>query len=138
MMRYILSILALAAVTFGQVTPTHIGKHQIDETVPDWYERELDLKRQTKQTSQTDIASHQVGETFAEWLRLNQIDLNDICQSHKRNDKRMDFKAVCKKLSTIRDTGYGDFYTTDQTRPPVGWRFVDGKVGDYSIDGKWQ
>jgi hypothetical protein len=49
----------------------------------------------------------------------------------------MEFKAVCK-LSAIRDTGYGDFYTTDQTGRTLGWQFMNGTVTSYSINGKWQ
>ncbi len=51
----------------------------------------------------------------------------------------MDFKAVCTRLSAIRDAGYGDFYTTDETGRTSGWRFLDGKLAAYSSDrGSWQ
>jgi hypothetical protein len=51
----------------------------------------------------------------------------------------MDFKEVCKKLSAIRDYGSGEFYTTTSAANTFGWRFVDGKVAEYSINGgTWQ
>jgi hypothetical protein len=36
MLRYNLSLLALAALTFGQTTPTHVGQHQMGETRQEW------------------------------------------------------------------------------------------------------
>ena len=119
----------------GQPAPTRIGRHQINETIQQWYEQEPEVSPPAK--PQSEIAPHQIGETFAEWLRINQIDLNDICQPHKRGDKRVDYKAVCKKLSTMRDTGYGDFYTKNESGSTFGWRFVDGRVGDYSVNEMW-
>ena len=111
---------------------THIGQHQIGETLQEWQEREPVTPGQ----NQTAISPHRLRETFTEWLQLNQLDLADICSRHNRNDRRMDFSAVCLKLSAIRDTGTGEFYTTDQTGKTVGWWFSGGTVSDYSIDHK--
>jgi hypothetical protein len=134
--RYICGFLLFATLAFRQVTPTRIGKHQINETLQEWYQQEPDVSRQS--TQQAGIEPHRVGETFAEWLKLNQLDLGYICGKHNRGDTSMDFKSVCKKLTTMQGTGYGDFYTTNQTGRTFGWRFADGKVADYSVDGKWQ
>src|SRR5437016_3276117 len=77
----------------------------------------------------TYVGQHRIGETFQEWLTINGLDLVDICGSHKRSDKRMDFKAVCKRLSSVRDTGIGIFYLGDeQTKQAFGWQFINGKV----------
>lgn len=92
---------------------------------------------QESQSPPTDIRPHRLGETFSEWLGFNQLDLGDICGKHTRSDKGMDYKSVCKKLSTMRDTGRGEFYTTDQTGRTFGWEFVDGKLAEYSLDGQW-
>lgn len=137
-MRYILSLLAFAALTFGQVTPTHVGKHQINETLQEWSELEPQAWASYSEARlKTDITPHRLGEAFSEWLKLNQLDLSDICGKHNRSDNSMDFRAVCKRLSAMRNTGNGDFYTTDQTGRTFGWRFADGKVADYSLDGEW-
>jgi hypothetical protein len=137
MVRYVLPLLALTAVTFGQVTPTHIGKHQINETLQEWSTLEPQAWASYNETRQkTDITPHRLGETFSEWMKLNQMDLTAMCGKHSRNDNSMDYKAVCKRLTAMRDTGIGDFYARDESHA-VGWRFADGKVADYSIDGKW-
>ncbi len=139
MIRYVLSLLAFATLMFGQLTPTRIGKHQINETVQEWHEHEPQARDSYSEAGLgTDIMPHRLGETFSEWLRLNQLDLSYICGKHNRRDNRMDFKGVCKKLSAMRDTGHGDFYTTNQTGHTFGWRFTNGTVAEYSVDGKWQ
>ena len=139
MIRYVLSLLALATLMLGQVTPTHIGKHQINETVQEWYEQEPQaLDSYNEARLKTDITPHRLGETFSEWLRLNQLDLSYICGKHNRRDNRIDFKGACKKLSTTRDTGIGDFYTINDTGHTFGWRFANGTVAEYSVDEKWQ
>ena len=138
MLRYILPLLALAALMPGQVTRTRIGKHQINETLQEWSELEPEAWASYNETRQkTDITPHHLGETFSDWLRINQLELNYICGKHNRADNTMDFKSVCKKFTAMRDTGNGDFYTTDQTGHAFGWRFADGKVAAYSRDGEW-
>jgi hypothetical protein len=73
----------------------------MNETLQEWYELE---PRARGVIPRADIAPHRLGEPFTEWLRLNALDLDSICQKHKRDDKTIDFKSVCKTLSTIRDS----------------------------------
>jgi hypothetical protein len=77
----------------------------------------------------TTIGPHRMGETFDQWLSINSLDLADICQKHHQ-DKKVDYKAVCKTLSGIRDTGAGVFTIVmgDISSQPFSWRFVDGKA----------
>lgn len=139
MMRCIQLPVALAAFTFGQVTPAHIGQHQIGETIQQWSELEPQAWASYSDARlKTDITPHRLRETFSEWLKLNQLDLNYICGKRNRGDNSMDFKAVCKKFSAMQDSGNGDFYTTDQTGRTFGWRFVNGTLAEYSIDDKWK
>ena len=127
-----LLMLPLAAIAFGQVTPTRIGQHQIGETLQEWQAREPPAPSRP-----SEIAPHKIDETIAEWLRLNNLDLASICQKHHEKDEHhTDFKAVCRNLTAIRDAGHGEFYTTDQTGHTFGWTFVDGRVADYTRDGK--
>jgi hypothetical protein len=77
----------------------------------------------------THVSGHRIGETFQEWMTINQLDLADICQNHPRSDKRTDYKAICKRLSLIRDTGRGEFYLGDATiRQAFRWVFVGSKL----------
>ncbi len=118
-----------------EVTPTHIGKHKIGETLQDWFR----LKPDAVRNEQSEISPHRTGETFGEWLTLNQIDLGNICQKHKRSDKLMDYQSVCKKLSAIQETGQGEFYTTGESGRTLGWLFNGGRMTRYSVgDGAWQ
>jgi hypothetical protein len=73
---------------------------------------------------------HRIGETFQKWLAINHMNMADICQKNHKGDHSMDFKAVCKKLSALRDTGHGEFYTVDDARRGFGWIFIDGKVAE--------
>lgn len=123
-MRYIPSLLvALTASSFGQAVPTQVGKHQINETVLEWAREE--------------ILPHRLGETVSDWLRVNQLNLNDICAKHSRNHTIADYKAVCRKLTAIQDKGIGEFFTTSETGQNVGWRFAGGKVADYAFGQQW-
>jgi hypothetical protein len=132
MTRRILGALLFGAFAFGQADPTSIGKHHIGETLQEWQEREPVAPGQ----NQTAISPHRLTETFTEWLRLNSLDLADICKPHHERDQhRTDFRTLCKTLSAIRDTGTGEFSTIDQTGKTVDWSFADGKVSDYSIGG---
>jgi hypothetical protein len=125
-------LMAVAVIAFGQVAPTRVGQHQIGETLQDWQAREP-----VASPPRSDIAPHKIDETFAEWLRLNNLDLTSICQKrHEKDEHHTDFKAVCKNLSAIRDSGHGEFYTTTQTGQTFGWTFVNGHVADYSVNGK--
>jgi len=108
-------------------TPTHIGAHQLGETLQEWLSIEKLASPQ-----KTNIAPHRLGETFAEWLKFNQMDLDGLCPKNKPND------GLCNHLLQIRDTGSGDLYTTDQFSRTLGWRFIGGKVADYSFDHTWQ
>jgi hypothetical protein len=83
------------------------------------------------------IAPHRLGEPLSEWLKLNQLDLNSICEKHPRGDDSMDFKSVCKKLTSMRETGHGQFYTKDQTGRTFGWEFADRRLAKYFFDGQW-
>jgi hypothetical protein len=85
------------------------------------------------QDKPTEIGGHRIGEAFQEWLSSNHLDLGDICGPHKRGDKRMDFKIVCKNLSSFRDGKTGTFTTTDDTKRKLEWLFVDGKVAEVSM-----
>jgi hypothetical protein len=113
----------LATVAFGQVTPTRIGKHQINETVEEWSEKE--------------VSPHRLSETVSDWLKFNQLDLNDICAKHSRSDTTENYKAVCKKLTAIQDKGVGEFDTTTDTGQTFGWRFAGGKVVNYAFGQQW-
>ncbi len=135
-MKIIFLWLMSITVAVAQVALTKIGDHQIGETLEQWHQAEPSEPTSTAQ--QNPIAPHNVGELFAEWLTLNQLNLTDICGKHKRGDNAMDYKAVCKRLSAIQDTGQGDFYTTDQMSRNIGWRFVGGKLADYFMDGIWR
>jgi hypothetical protein len=119
------SVLLMGAVFAGVlsaegITPTHVGTHQIGESLETWLRQEP-----TSQAPSSEIAPHRIGETTDEWLTFNQLDLGTICQSHRD-------KAVCKKLSAIRDSGSGDFYT-QSTSGTFGWRFAGGRVVAYSV-----
>jgi hypothetical protein len=83
MTRGILSFSLLAAVTFGQVVPTHIGRHQIGETLQEW--SRLEAEHEAPHTGHPEIAPLRLGEPFVQWLAINQLDLNDICQKHSRS-----------------------------------------------------
>lgn len=140
MIRCILFLVVFSTTVFGQVLPTRIGQHMIGETLDEWHRLEPDAIRQsgTSTSQPSAIAPHRVGETFSQWLNLNQMNMSEICGNHKRNDRSADYKAICKKLSEIQETGQGEFHTTNQLGHTFGWRFVDGKVMEYSNDGKWQ
>jgi hypothetical protein len=116
-------LLVSTVLMFGQVPPTHIGKHQINETLQVWSEQQ--------------ISPHQLDESVSDWLNLNQLDLNDICAKHSRNDTTADYKAVCKRLTAIQNKGAGEFFTTSDTGQKVGWRFAGGKVVDYAFGQQW-
>jgi hypothetical protein len=139
MTRHLLCSLLFVVLASGQATPVRIGQHRIGETLDDWHRLESDVGSQPSADANlsTEIAPHRAGETFAEWLSLNQMDLDEICGSHKRSDTTANFKVVCKKLSRIRDTGQGEFYSATQLGT-FGWRFLDGKVSDYSVSGQWR
>jgi hypothetical protein len=131
-------MLALPVYIFGQANDrTKIGQHHIGETLAEWYGHEPDANRQAKPET-SEIGAHQVGETFTQWLEFNSLDLADICRKHHEQDgHNTDFKALCKRLSGLRDTGSGDFYTIDQTGRTLGWRFSGGNMTDYSVSGAW-
>src|SRR6266849_4406543 len=80
-----------------------------------------------------EIGGHRVGETFQEWLSINHLDLGDICGPHKRGDKRMDFRDVCRNRASFRDGKTGTFATTDDTKRTLEWLFVEGKVAEVSM-----
>lgn len=88
----------------------------------------------SRQDKPTEIAGHRVGETFQEWLSINGLDLGDICGPHKRSDKRMDFKVVCRNLSSFRDGKTGTFATTDDKKRTLEWLFVNSKVAEVSME----
>lgn len=140
-LRLLVAILIMAAAVSGQwlpgqgsssgVVPTRIGQHQMGESIEEWYKLEPpDEKLQQ-------IAPHHLGETFAEWLSLNNLNMGEICGKHSRNDKAVDYKAVCKRLSEIRDSGAGTFFTESERLGNIGWRFSDGKVADYQKNYLW-
>lgn len=85
------------------------------------------------QDTPTIFAGHRVGETVQEWLSRNQIDLAEICGVHKRGDKRMDFKTVCKNLSSYRDGSPGTFFTTDDKQRKIEWVFANGRVAEVGM-----
>jgi hypothetical protein len=125
-MRYA-PFLLLASMSFGQAT--HIGKHQISETLQEW----ANLEPQTwNARPRSAIAPHRLGEPFSDWLRLNNMDLTYICGTkHNRGDNSMDFKSVCKRLTAFQNGGSGEFYTADADGK-TGWRFANGQVDQYS------
>jgi hypothetical protein len=89
-----------------------------------------------QQPAITRVSQHQMGESFQEWLTVNQLDLNGICGPHKRGEsKDVDFKATCKWLSAIRDTGRGQFFLGDVTiKQAFGWTFMNGKLAEVSTE----
>jgi hypothetical protein len=102
-----------------------------------------DLSDVRRDALATRITPHQIGETFQEWLTNNGIDLDDICKTHKGNQNprsdnlrtAADFKAVCKRLSLIRDTGYGDFYLgIEGATQALRWRFAGGKLAEVTAE----
>jgi hypothetical protein len=131
MIRLVVFFVAVP-VTFGQVTAIRIGQHQIRETLQEWSGLETSTN---PQTTQTELSPHRIDEGFADWLKINRMDLDDICGKHKRSDTTMDFKAVCKRLTATRETGAGDFYTTNQYNRTFGFRFKDGTLAAYTSDG---
>jgi len=85
---------------------------------------------QNQQPAGTHVGPHMLGETFQQWLAINRLDLGEICRPHKRSEsKEMNFKAVCRTLSVIRDTGAGEFYLGDvATKQAFRWLFTDGRL----------
>jgi hypothetical protein len=77
----------------------------------------------------TTIGPHSMDETFHEWLTINNLDVAEVCQKHHQ-DKNVDYKAACKSLSAIRDTGTGQFSIVmgKRSSQPFSWWFVDGKA----------
>jgi len=90
--------------------------------------------RKVSHPNKVTVSGHRLGETFQEWLAINQLDLVEICRPHKRSEsKDTDFKAVCKRLSGIRDTGRGEFFLGDATiKQAFGWTFINGKLAEVS------
>jgi hypothetical protein len=77
-----------------------------------------------------------MGESFREWLGINRLDLTGICGPHTRAESaEEDFKAVCKRLSTILSTGFGEFFLGDEAiGQAFGWTFMNGKLSEVSIE----
>jgi hypothetical protein len=81
----------------------------------------------------TKFSGQIIGETVAQWIAANHWDLSEICGPHKRNDKRMDFKAACTVLSSAQSGKSAMFETVDSLKNRIDWYFEDGKVSQASI-----
>lgn len=75
----------------------------------------------------TMIGPHRLGESFDEWMIAAKLDLNDICGQHPRSDKRMDYKQVCKTLTTLKAGGPG-WFKMNETASVFTWTFANSRT----------
>jgi hypothetical protein len=77
----------------------------------------------------TMIGPHRLGESFDEWMIAAKLDLTDICGQHPRSDKRMDYKQVCKTLTTLKAGGKGWFRLEDYKNDATfTWSFINART----------
>jgi hypothetical protein len=114
-------IFVAAFATAIHAQPTTIGKHHMGESRQEW-ESAL-------------LAPHSLGETVPDWLRLNNLDVDAICQG--RSNTEANTKAVCKKLSEIKKAGRGEFSTVDDSGQEITWLFRNAAAVDFQINSYW-
>lgn len=84
---------------------------------------------QAQDAKPTMIGPHRVGESFDEWMIAAKFDLAEICGQHPKSDKRMDFKAACKTLTTLKAGGKGWFRLEDYKNDATfTWAFQNSKT----------
>jgi hypothetical protein len=76
----------------------------------------------------TSIGAHRLGESFDEWMTAAKLDLADICGGqHPKSDKRMDYKQVCKTLTTLKSGGPG-WFKFNETGSVFTWTFANART----------
>jgi hypothetical protein len=102
-MRYVLSLLTFAAMTFGQMTPTQIGGHRIGETLHEWL-----------------AISHKLDN------------LDGVCRSRRGGLLGRVDKSNCEYLRSIRDGKLSEIPTRDDDRI-YRWTFASGTLSEVRI-----
>ena len=77
----------------------------------------------------TMIGTHRLGESFDEWMTAANLNLAEICGQHPRSDKRMDYKQVCRTLTTLKAGVPGWFKLNDPKNDAnFTWTFPNARV----------
>jgi hypothetical protein len=134
MRRFLVGQFVLAAVALGQAT--HIGKHQIGETLDDWYTREPGQQNVSGGMAEYNIrkllAPHRFGETFAEWVRLSGFSLD--CTKGSYTYSLPSGGHLCKTLTAIAGSGQGVVDEKDGLN--AGFKFYNGLLLAFSDPGR--
>jgi hypothetical protein len=134
MRRFLVLQFVFAALAPGQAT--HIGKHQIGETLDDWYSREPDQPNvsggMVEYNIRKRLAPHRFGETFAEWMRLFGFSLD--CTKGSYTYGLPSGSHLCKTLTTIAGSGQGVVDERDGLN--AGFKFYNGLLLAFSDPGR--